>query len=338
MTTERLADTKLRLVREAIGDNIQHRRRARRPAEVLPGYLLPPWVAGFFLIASLVYVGMPSSAPTRGWVASAATPRATLTESPEYAGHQAQDSARGASVPRRLNQAVLPLSVNRIVLDPGHGGAQSGAISDSGVSEKEITLDIARRLRRLLEEASFEVLMTREDDETVPLDKRAVFANSNRADLFVSIHVNWIPHRTVRPLETYFAGPTDDPAALRLASAENRDSGYSLAAYRRLLEKIYLDTRRDESQALARTINVALYRSLSEVNPELENRGVKTAPFAVLIGTEMPAVLVEVSCLSNEADVGLLTKADHREKIAAALLRGIRSYANDLDTVGNTGG
>jgi N-acetylmuramoyl-L-alanine amidase len=233
---------------------------------------------------------------------------------------------------------VLPLSVKRIAVDPGHGGAQYGAISDSGVSEKEITLDIALRLRRLLQSHPFDVIMTRETDTTISLDKRVAFANANRADLFVSIHVNWIPSPAIRPLETYYVGPTDDPVALRLASAENRDSGYPLSAYRRLLEKIYIDARRDESHALARTINAELFRSMSEVNPGLENRGVKMAPFAVLVGTEMPAILVEVSCLSNEADVGLLTTAEYREKIAAALVKGIRSYAKGLDAVGRQGG
>jgi N-acetylmuramoyl-L-alanine amidase len=278
-------------------------------------------VAGAFLIASLVYVGLPSKVPSRGWVASADTRGSISIESP-------------VPVPRRLDRAVLPLSVRRIVLDPGHGGTQHGARSDSGVSEKEITLDIALRLRRLLTNSSFEVLMTRETDATISLEQRVLFANTNRGDLFVSIHVNWIPRRQVRPLETYYVGPTDDPAALLLASTENRDSGYSLAAYRGLLERIYIDARRDESHALAKSVNTELYRSLSEVNPGLENRGVKMAPFAVLVGTEMPAILAEVSCLSNEADVSLLTKADYRDKIASALLRGIRSYASALDGVG----
>jgi N-acetylmuramoyl-L-alanine amidase len=202
------------------------------------------------------------------------------------------------------------------------------------VTEKEITLDIALRLRELLQDADFEVLMTRETDATLSLERRASFANNNQADLFVSIHVNWIPYRQVRPLETYFVGPTDDPATLRLASVENHDSGYSLAASRRLLAKIFSDARREESQALAQKLNAELYRSLREVNPTLENRGVKTAPFAVLVGTEMPAILVEVSCLSNEADVDLLTTADYRDRIAQALLRGIKSYANGVAGVG----
>jgi N-acetylmuramoyl-L-alanine amidase len=224
------------------------------------------------------------------------------------------------------------------VIDAGHGGSQAGATSDSGVTEKEITLDIALRLRRLLADAAFEVLLTRETDTTLSLDRRVAFANASRADLFVSIHVNWIPHRAIRPLETYHVGPTDDPAALALARAENRDSGYSLAAYRRLLDLVYIDTRREESHALARAVNGALYRSLREINPAIENRGVKTAPFAVLLGTEMPAILVEASCLSNQEEVQLLTSADYREQIASALLRGIRAYARELDGAGKKEG
>jgi N-acetylmuramoyl-L-alanine amidase len=226
---------------------------------------------------------------------------------------------------------VLPLSVKRIIIDPGHGGKQHGAISESGVSEKDITLDIALRLRRLMENAPFEVIMTRETDDTLSLEKRVAFANANNADLFVSIHVNWMEPREVRPLETYYVGASDDPAVIKLASIENRDSGYALADYRRMLEKIYFDARRDESHRLAKTINAELYQSLSQINPELENRGVKMAPFAVLIGTQMPAVLAEVSCLSNEDDVKLLTNPDYREKIAQALLRGLRSYATSLN-------
>ena len=295
----------------------------RAKTVTLPRLLLPLWLAGCFLIAGLVYLGLPAKALSRSWVGAPETRGVTSTDPP---------------IPRRLDRAVLPLAVRRVVLDPGHGGVQSGAISDSGVAEKEITLDIAFRLRHLLKDRLFEVLMTRETDVTLSLGERVTFANEKRADLFVSIHVNWLPHRATRPLETYHVGPTDDPIALRLVGTENRDSGYSLAAYRGLLERIYLDTRRDESRALAATINAELYRSLKEVNPALENRGVKMAPFAVLVGTAMPAVLVEVSCLSNEADVSLLTKADYRERIAQALLRGIRSYANDLDGAGRKEG
>ncbi len=235
------------------------------------------------------------------------------------------------SAPEPLNRAVFPLSVKKIVIDPGHGGVQTGAISESGVSEKEITLDVALRLRRLMEKAPFEVLLTRQSDQRIPLEKRVEFANANNADLFVSIHVNWMEPRETRALETYFVGPTDDPAVIKLASRENRESSHAFSDYRRILEKIYVDTRRDESRKLAKTIHAELYHSLREINPELENRGVKMAPFVVLVDTQMPSILVEVCCLSNEEEVGLLTNADYREKIALALLRGIRSYANHLN-------
>jgi len=327
--------TKLRLVRQAIQANIRGSLPGGRRAEAEPRFILPMLMMTSFLIASLVYLSVPSAVDPRVGVAAASPSRASSAEpTVPSAGTGGRDGDALSVAPRRLSRSVLALSVRKIVLDAGHGGAQAGAISDSGVSEKEITLDIALRLRRLLQDAQFEVLMTRETDVTLSLEDRVTFANGSGADLFVSIHVNSIPRRQIRPLETYFAGPTDDPAVLRLASVENRDAGYSLAAYRRLLEKVYIDARRDESHALARSLNAALYRSLSEANPELENRGVKTAPFAVLVGTQMPAVLVEVSCLSNEADVRLLTMADYRDRIAMALLRGIRGYASDLDGVG----
>jgi N-acetylmuramoyl-L-alanine amidase len=269
---------------------------------------------------------------------AAAPPPAAAVQPPAEVVEGPREPPVPSSPPRGLDRTVLPLSVRKVVLDPGHGGEQHGAVSDSGVSEKDITLDLAFRLRRLLEEAAFEVVMTRETDETLSLQQRVRIANTSQADLFVSIHVNWVSRREIRPLETYYAGPTDDPRALRLASDENRDSGYSLADYRRLLERVYLDRRREESHALAQQINSALYRVLSPVKPGLQNRGVKTAPFVVLIGTEMPTALVEVSSLSNADDVDLLADSEHRDRIASALHMGIRSYADRAHGPNRKGG
>ena len=324
MPADGLYAAKLRVLREAVRHNVEAPRRVRPKRAPGSTPALPFWMAGCLLIAPLVYLSLPAK------VGSPVTARA---EASVPARSRAAPSESPQSAPQRLARAVLPLPIKRIVIDAGHGGAQAGALADSGASEKEITLDLALRLRRLLQDASFEVLLTRETDVTMSLEQRVAFANARRADVFVSIHVNWIWRRDVRPVETYHVGPTDDPAVLKLAGAENRESGYSLGAYRRLLEKIYIDERRDESRALARTINAELYRALSAVNPGLENRGVKMAPFAVLVGTEMPAILVEVSCLSNEDEAELLTTDDYRAQIAAALLRGIRSYSRDLDGV-----
>ena len=329
-----LAATKLRLLREAVGHDLRTRGRAVVPAPTgpRPTPVIPIWIASLALVACLVYVSLP--AQILSGVQAASAHAAPAAAAPPASVEPTVDRP----TPKRLARAVFPLAVKRIVVDAGHGGAHHGAISASGVAEKDITLDVSMRLRRLLTEASFDVLMTRDTDDTLSLERRVAVANGNRADLFVSVHVNWIPRPDVRPVETYFMGPTDDPAVLNLAGTENRESGYSMSAYRRLLEKVYVDTRREESHALAHRVNAELFRSLYLINPWLENRGVKMAPFAVLVGTEMPAILVEVSCLSNEDEVKLLTSADYREEIAAALLRGIRAYARDLGGVGRKEG
>ena len=193
------------------------------------------------------------------------------------------------------------------------------------------------RLRRLLKNAPFKVLLTRDTDRQMALEKRVSFANDNKADLFLSIHVNWMEPHTIRALETYYVGPTDDPAALKLASRENKESSYSLSDYKKILEKIYVDARREESRALARTMQSQLFHALQPKNPRLENRGVKTAPFVVLIGTQMPAILVEIACLSNEDEAKLLTTEDYRENIAVALARGIRNYTSALEVADTKG-
>jgi N-acetylmuramoyl-L-alanine amidase len=335
---ETVEQTKLRILREAVQDNIEgvHRIKAKAPAR--RNLFFPLWLWATFLIPGVAYLSVPTqgistgnhSLPNSAGVESTARPLSSTPEQPSE-----DEVLRGT--PRPLNRAVVPLAIKRVIIDPGHGGKQHGATSDSGVSEKEITLDIALRLRRLMEKSPFEVLMTRQSDQTLPLGKRVAFANENRADVFVSIHVNWMEPREIRPLETYYVGPSDDPAILELATSENHDSGYSMADYRRLLEKTYLDARRHESHLLAKTVNATLFQSLNAVNPELENRGVKMAPFVVLLGTQMPAILVEVSALSNEEEVNLLTNGDYREKIALALYNGIHAYAKNLNGTARKG-
>lgn len=323
--------TKLRVLAEAIQTNLEGAGVGKTKTHRRPKRILFHWLSVFLIVAGFAYLAGPSFVVPPGMDAGS-TAAGIETAKASSSIEQPTVPALSVDAPRPMTRAVLPLSVTRVVIDAGHGGKEHGAISDSGVSEKDITLDIALRLSRLMENTPFDVIMTRQTDQTIPLEQRVAFANSNNADLFVSIHVNWMEPREIRPLETYYVGASTDSAVLKLASVENRDSGYSLSEYRRLLDKIYLDTRRDESRLLAKNINTELYQALSQINPQLENRGVKMAPFAVLVGTQMPAVLAEVSCLSNEDDVKLLTNSDYREKIAEALLRGIRSYANNLNS------
>ncbi|HVT04512.1 MAG TPA: N-acetylmuramoyl-L-alanine amidase [Thermoanaerobaculia bacterium] len=232
------------------------------------------------------------------------------------------------TAPKAMDPAVLPLGIHHIVLDAGHGGSDPGTSATSHVKEKEVTLDIERRLKALLETASFHVSTTRESDLMVPLKERARIANAAGADVFVSIHVNSIHSARNRGVETYYLGPTDDPVLTKLAAAENQRSGYSLGDYRKLIEGIYADARQGESHRLAQLVQAQMFSSLKAVNPQLEDWGVRRAPFLVLVATEMPAILAEVSCLSNDEEALLLETPKYRQKIAESLFLGIRAYAD----------
>jgi N-acetylmuramoyl-L-alanine amidase len=257
-------------------------------------------------------------------------PRRTIEVSPRAPEIDEIFERLGVSEPQPLVPAVIPVRVGRIALDPGHGGVDGGASLGYGLLEKDLTKDIANRLARLLRAASWEVVLTRSDDEGIPPRRRAEIANEARADLFLSIHVNWLPDRTARGFETYYLGPTDDPFLRRLASLENRDSGFALSDYRELLEGIYADVRQDQSRLLAARIQQTLFETLREENPEIVDRGAMTAPFAVLVTTDMPAVLVEVACLSNDREARLLSLPRYRQRIAEALFSGVVEYARDL--------
>jgi len=256
------------------------------------------------------------------------TPR-TAFQAPLSGPHQA---------PRAIAPALFSLEVGKVVLDPGHGGADPGASAASGLAEKEVTLDVARRLRALLEDARYKVAMTREGDRGLVLRDRATFANAERGDLFVSIHVNSIPRKDARAVETYFLGAADGPQIEEVASLENRESGYALSDFRRLLEGVYAGVRQEESRRLAGEVQTSLFAGLHEANRELLDRGVKSAPLAVLIGTEMPGILVEVSCVSNEEEARLLARADYRQRIAASIFQGLRSYMDSREPAPRTAG
>jgi N-acetylmuramoyl-L-alanine amidase len=235
------------------------------------------------------------------------------------------------SAPQPVDAAVFPLAVRKVVIDAGHGGTSTGTRTPQGTLEKDLTLDIAQRLQRLLLQQAFQVVMTRDADRDVSLKERGALANRVGADIFVSIHLNWIENRRSGGLETYYMGPTDDPYLTRLAAAENRESGYSLADMRRLLDRIYAGVRQEKSHKLAETVQSALFQSLGKLSPEIQSRGVKTAPFIVLLTTDMPAILAEVSSLSNEEEARLLTKPLYRQYIAEALAKGIRAYAGSSE-------
>jgi N-acetylmuramoyl-L-alanine amidase len=328
MTAAKVQRVKRRVLKEAVAENLEvirglpprSVRPARRVARIwlrrAPLLLVPVTLAASTYLVS----NTPSAAPVTT-VASVVAPRAP----------EARSSEPGLE---RITSAAFPLAVRRVVLDAGHGGSDPGATAAS-VTEKAITLDIGKRLRALLERNGFEVLITRSDDRTIALKDRARLANESGSDIFVSIHVNAIlEHTASRGVETYYLGPTSDERLTQLAAAENRVSGYSLGDMRKLLDGVYADARRDESHELARAVQHELYTTLRKADPGLENWGVKRAPFIVLVATDMPAVLAEVGCLSNETEAALLGQPEYRQKIAEALFAGIRAYASANDRSG----
>jgi N-acetylmuramoyl-L-alanine amidase len=315
-----------RLLEQAVADNVDTirgllPRSLRKPKRMLGVWLrrAPVLLALFSLAGSTYFVANGSSPIPLGVTRAAIIPPApATTEDPRQM--------------QRVAAAAFPLAVRRVVLDAGHGGSDPGA-SSLGLAEKDITLDIGRRLRHILEENGFEVVVTRPDDRTLKLRDRAQMANKSRSDIFVSIHVNSIvKHTSSHGVETYYLGPTNDPSLTKLAADENSMSGYSMADLRKLLDGVYADARRDESQQLAAKVQQQLFGQLRSADPGLENWGVKRAPFVVLVATDMPAILAEVGCMSNRSEAAMLGKADYRQKIAEALYHGIYAYAGAAET------
>lgn len=256
---------------------------------------------------------------TAGPVAPSVIPAATAGDTGDFV------------TPRPIAREILPLTVRRVVLDAGHGGENEGTATRDGLLEKTLTLDIAHRLRGLLEDALFEVVMTRTQDVTQSLEERGELANRRRGDIFVSIHVNWLGDPQARGVETFYLGPTDDPYVERLAAAENADGGLRLAEYRAALDRVYAGVRREESRALAEAVQRSLLTALRHRTPGIPDRGVKSAPFGVLIRTRMPAILAEVGALSSAVDSELLRDPEYRQILAEALFTGIRTYSKTLE-------
>ena len=229
---------------------------------------------------------------------------------------------------------VLGLRVRRIVIDAGHGGHDSGTIGADGVEEKDIALDVALRLGQLLQQRlGAEVIYTRRTDRFVPLEERTAIANAAHADLFLSIHANSSSDPEVRGVETYFLNFTASPDAMEVAGRENADSNRSVYELSDLVRKITLSDKIDESREFAGDVQQQLYSGLLSGNPGMKNRGVKQAPFVVLIGAQMPSILAEISFLTNPEDAAELARPSYRERLAEALYRGVAEYVDGMSGV-----
>jgi N-acetylmuramoyl-L-alanine amidase len=223
----------------------------------------------------------------------------------------------------------LGLGASRVVIDPGHGGRDPGAQARGG-SESAITLDIALRLEKLLKGAGLEVVLTRRTNQYVALEERTEIANRAGGDLFLSIHVNASRNTRAQGVETYVLNFASNPEAEAVAARENASSDRTMSSLNGILQAIALNSKLDESRGFAATVQNALVRRLRSTHRQLKDLGVKQAPFVVLIGAEMPSVLVEVSFISHQQEGRLLRTPGYRQKVAEALLDGVRGYQKSL--------
>jgi N-acetylmuramoyl-L-alanine amidase len=262
----------------------------------------------------------------RGAKVKAPAPPADDTPAEETA-HAADPTADG----QRSLVRALGLKVGRIVIDAGHGGHDSGTLGPGGIQEKDVVLDVALRTGKLLhKQLGAEIVYTRDDDTFIPLETRTAIANKAQADLFLSIHGNSSPEPSARGVETYYLNFTADPNALDVAARENALSSNSVHQLSDLVRKITLKDKIDESREFAADVDAGLYAGLKAGNPGLKDRGVKKAPFVVLIGAQMPSVLAEISFLTNPEDAQELRQGAYRQRIAESLAAGVERYLKGL--------
>jgi N-acetylmuramoyl-L-alanine amidase len=226
---------------------------------------------------------------------------------------------------------ALGLKINRVVIDPGHGGADEGTVGRRGLMEKELVLDVARRVGKLIEDRmGSEVIYTRSDDTFIPLHTRTEMANEKKADLFLSIHANSSPHPKIGGIEVYYLNFTRSSDALDVAARENASSEKSVFELKDLIQSITLHEKVEESREFASKVQGSLQTFETRYNAAAKNRGIKKAPFVVLIGASMPSVLAEIGFLSNAREEQLLKRPDHRQRLAEALFQGVSRYAQSL--------
>ncbi|HEX6880604.1 MAG TPA: N-acetylmuramoyl-L-alanine amidase [Terriglobales bacterium] len=267
--------------------------------------------------------------PTSEPVAESVSPRGKST-TPRSTAHAARPTSDGDTSLIR----ALGLKIGRIVVDAGHGGHDTGTIGPTGLLEKDLTLDVALRLGKMLESRmGAEVVYTRDDDTFIPLETRTAIANEQQADLFISIHANSSRDIKARGVETYYLNFTSSADALEVAARENSVSDKSIHELQDLVKKIALKEKIEESREFASDVQRQLHSGLAAKAPAIRDRGVKKAPFIVLIGANMPSILAEISFISNPVDERRLQTKEYRQKIAESLYKGIARYVSGLSGV-----
>lgn len=248
-----------------------------------------------------------------------------------------------APVPTRDGQSTLTralgLKIGRIVIDAGHGGHDTGTIGPTGLMEKDLCLDVALRLGKIIQQKlpGADIVFTRSDDTFVPLEDRTRIANEAKADLFISIHANSSPDHGARGIETYYLNMKGSPEAMAVAARENAVSQQGIHDLEEVVKKIARTEKIDESREFAEDVQDSLSKRIQKAAKPVKNRGVRKAPFVVLIGADMPSILTEISFLSNPADEQLLKKPEYRQRVAEGLYQGVSDYLQSLNSMAVNG-
>ncbi|HPR55496.1 MAG TPA: N-acetylmuramoyl-L-alanine amidase [Deltaproteobacteria bacterium] len=233
-------------------------------------------------------------------------------------------SQMGEDVPSIAAQ--LSLKVSKIVIDPGHGGKDPGALGPAGVMEKDLTLAIGKALARRLRLEGFDVYLTRDSDVFLTLEERTAFANKKRADLFVSIHINAHNNRTLQGIETYFLNLTTDSSAIEVAARENATTSKSISDLQLIINDLMLNSKINESSRFASSVHKCVMSSVLNNGYQGKDLGVKQAPFYVLLGAQMPSILCELGFITNGADSSLLQCDSHQSTLIDGIAKGINKY------------
>jgi N-acetylmuramoyl-L-alanine amidase len=285
---------------------------------------------------------LPTLEPGAITMKPASTPVAQTVPNPSpVTRNGSSDPSGSASAPAKMDSSgnrslvrVFGLKMGKIVIDAGHGGHDTGTIGPHGLLEKDLVLDVALRLGQLIQtKMGSQVVYTRSDDTFIPLEQRTQIANDEKADLFISIHANSAPISGATGVETYYFNFTTEKSALDLATRENATADSSIHELNDLLQKAVMKAKVEESREFAQKVQVSLYSMSAKMNSSARDRGVRKAPFVVLIGATMPSILAEVGFVSNPHDEPLLKRAEQRQKIAEALFKGIQQYSNTLSHV-----
>ncbi len=222
----------------------------------------------------------------------------------------------------------LGLGIKRVVVDPGHGGHDSGAVGYGGMMEKDVVLDVGKKLRKILtEELGVEVIMTRDTDIFIPLEERTAIANTAGADLFLSLHCNASRNKKASGIETFFLNFASDEASMRLAARENATTTKNISDLQAILNDLMLNSKVNESSKLARMVQGSLLDILNDNGDRPIDRGVKQAPFYVLIGAQMPSILVEMSFITNKEEARRLAKDKFQKTVAESIAEGVKKYS-----------